>query len=234
MRGLILLVLLGAAFAVGWQQFNKWVAANPEKVPWTPLALSHPIGTFTARKLSALADDTSQCLFLLETANIAHTPLPPLEADNCGYSNAVTLNDGGAISPALIPADPGLACPVAAALVLWEREIIRPAAARHFGRDVVAIDHYGTYSCRNIDGGSNRSEHSTANAIDIAGFRLADGNRITVAADWTREGPKAAFLREIRDGACKLFGTTLSPDYNAAHADHFHLDQARRGASFCR
>ena len=40
----------------------------------------------------------------------------------------------------------------------------------------------------------------------------------------------AAFLREVRDGACDLFATVLSPDYNAAHADHFHLDQAARGA----
>jgi hypothetical protein len=34
----------------------------------------------------------------------------------------------------------------------------------------------------------------------------------------------------VRDGACRLFATTLSPDYNAAHADHLHLDQANRGA----
>jgi hypothetical protein len=25
-----------------------------------------------------------------------------------------------------------------------------------------------------------------------------------------------------------MFGTVLSPEYNAAHADHFHLDQAAR------
>ena len=33
----------------------------------------------------------------------------------------------------------------------------------------------------------------------------------------------------LRDGACGLFATVLSPDYNAAHRDHFHLDQAARG-----
>ncbi|WP_188945738.1 extensin family protein, partial [Polymorphobacter multimanifer] len=181
-----------------------------------------------------LADDTPQCLTLLEAAKVAHTPLPPLSADRCGYDTAVTLNPGGAIAPALAPADPGLSCPVAAALTLWERDIVRPAAQRHFGSDVARIDHYGTYSCRNIAGGSNRSEHSTANAIDIAGFRLEDGTRITVAADWTRDNEKAAFLREVRDGACQLFGTILSPDYNAAHADHFHFDQANRMRPFCR
>ncbi|MBU1256939.1 MAG: extensin family protein, partial [Alphaproteobacteria bacterium] len=32
-------------------------------------------------------------------------------------------------------------------------------------------------------------------------------------------------------GACDLFSTVLSPDYNKAHRDHFHLDQAERGAT---
>ena len=32
------------------------------------------------------------------------------------------------------------------------------------------------------------------------------------------------FTRELRDGACGLFNGVLGPDYNAAHRDHFHLD----------
>jgi hypothetical protein len=37
----------------------------------------------------------------------------------------------------------------------------------------------------------------------------------------------------IHASACKRFGTVLSPDYNAAHRNHFHLEI---GASrpFCR
>jgi len=50
-----------------------------------------------------------------------------------------------------------------------------------------------------------------------------------VLRDWKGSQPNAAFLRDVRDGACRLFSTTLSPDYNAAHADHLHLDQAMRG-----
>lgn len=233
MRALITLVILVAALAFGWQQFQKWVAANPEKVPWTPISLAHPIGPFTAQKLNALTTNTPQCLALLDAGNVTHTPLPPLAADNCGYTNAVTLQPGGAITPKFQPANPGLSCPVAAALALWDREVLQPAARKHFGSQVTALDHYGTYSCRNIAGGSNRSEHAAANAIDIAGFRLANGTRITLAADWNNP-EKQAFLRDVRDGACQLFGTTLSPDYNQAHADHLHLDQASRAGSFCR
>jgi len=32
-----------------------------------------------------------------------------------------------------------------------------------------------------------------------------------------------------------VFGTVLSPDYNPAHADHLHFDQASRGSGgMCR
>ena len=81
------------------------------------------------------------------------------------------------------------------------------------------------------DGGA-WSEHATADALDVAGFRLSDGRRVTILGDWT-EGTQAErlFLREVRDGACELFATTLSPDYNAAHRDHLHLDQAARGVA---
>jgi hypothetical protein len=121
---------------------------------------------------------------------------------------------------------------VAAALALWEWHVVQPAALRHFGVKAASVEHFGSYSCRRIYGRSEGawSEHSTANAVDIAGFRLADGRRISVLDDWKDEGAKGRFLQEVRDGACDLFATTLSPDYNAAHRDHLHLDQAQRGA----
>ena len=76
------------------------------------------------------------------------------------------------------------------------------------------------------------STHATADAIDIAGFDLVDGTRIRLRTDWQEDGPKADFLRAVRDGACDLFDLTLSPDYNQLHADHFHLQS--RGWGLCR
>ena len=64
------------------------------------------------------------------------------------------------------------------------------------------------------------------------GFRLRDGTRISLVRDWDEAGPRAAFLRDVRDGACRLFATVLSPDYNEAHRDHFHLEATGRG--YCR
>jgi len=109
---------------------------------------------------------------------------------------------------------------------------VQPAAWRRLGARVVAIEHLGSYNCRRLYGrpSGDWSEHAHANALDVAAFRLADGRRVAVVKDWTGGGAKAAFLRDVRDGGCRLFATVLSPDYNAAHRDHLHLDQAPRGA----
>ncbi len=224
--GLSILVALGMML---WAMTRR----RPQDLPWTALDLGQPIGLFTGRKLTALTSDFSQCRALLDRAGVRYTVLPPRQGDGrCGYADGVRLANEGARRIAYTPQNLGIACPVAAALSVWEWSIVQPAAQKHFGTRVASIDHFGSYSCRRIYGrdAGNWSEHSTADAVDIAGFRLADGTRITVARDWKGDAAKAAFLREVRDGACRLFATTLSPDYNAAHADHLHLDQADRGA----
>ena len=206
---------------------------RPQDLPWTPLDLGQPIGLMTGRKLNALTQSYPACRAALERAGVRYTALPPRSGEGqCGYSDGVRFTSGGARRIDFAPAGLGVACPVAAALTIWEWDVVQPAAERHFGTKVTSIDHFGSYSCRRIYGrdAGTWSEHSTADAVDIAGFRLGNGTRITVARDWKGDAAKAAFLREVRDGACQLFATTLSPDYNAAHADHFHLDQADRGA----
>ena len=206
---------------------------QPADMPWTPLDLSQPVGLFTGRKLVALTDDAPRCEGLLDRAGVRFTPLPPVVAGRCGYADGVRFAPGGSRRIGLAPSGVGTSCAVAAGMALWEWHVVQPAARRHFGTPVARIDHYGSYNCRRIYGRAEGaySEHSTADAIDIAGFRLADGRRVGVLADWSGGGAEAAFLREVRDGACDLFSTVLSPDYNAAHRDHFHLDQAERGAT---
>jgi hypothetical protein len=226
---LFVLALLGLLALWAWSELRR----RPQDLPWTPLDLSQPIGMSTGRKLAALTEDFAQCRADLDRAGVRYTVLPPTNSSQqCGYADGVRFAAGGSRRIGFRPSGLGTSCPVAAALAVWEWEIVQPAARRHFGSAVVAIDHFGSYSCRRLYGrdAGAWSEHATADAIDIAGFRLTDGTRITVVGDWTKAGKKAAFLREVRDGACRLFATTLSPDYNAAHRDHLHLDQANRGA----
>lgn len=205
---------------------------RPQDLPWTELDLGPPTGLFTGRKLAALTRDFPACRAALDRAGVRYTVLPERTDGRCGYADAVRFGAGGSRRIDYRPAALGVSCPVAAALAMWEWNVLQPAAERRFGSKVATIEHFGSYSCRRLYGrdAGSWSEHSTADAVDIAGFVLADGTRLTVARDWTDGGAKAAFLRDARDGACRLFATTLSPDYNAAHRDHLHLDQADRGA----
>lgn len=52
-------------------------------------------------------------------------------------------------------------------------------------------------------------------------------SRSAVATD-APTGSKATFLRAAHAAACEIFGTTLGPEANAAHRNHFHVDMAPR------
>jgi hypothetical protein len=226
--------LVIAIFAFAGMLLYGYARHHPEDLPWTELDLARPVGAFTGRKLARLGGEGEKCRGLLKRAGVRFRSLPPRSGgEQCGYTDAVRFSRGGALSIAYSPSDLAASCPVSAALALWEWHVVQPAALEHFGQQVAAVDHYGSYSCRRIYGRSEGqwSEHATANAVDIAAFRLSDGTRISVLGDWEKEGAKAAFLRQVRDGACKLFATVLSPDYNRAHRDHLHFDQAARGAT---
>ena len=125
-------------------------------------------------------------------------------------------------------------CPLAVGSYMWLREVNR-LATTHFGSELKKVHHVGTYSCRRQNGNSSGqwSEHAFANAWDITGFELEDGRMISVLKDWNgSDKTRKKFLRGARDKACKIFRVTLSPDYNAAHRDHFHVDMGPSSA--CR
>lgn len=216
-----------ALVITGWQ----WLLVHPEHNPWAPLDLGDPPGWATRAKLARLKADVSECRAVLERSDIAFTALPPTGEGPCARPDRTRL----ARYP-LAPDTPAVTCPVAAALLLWRRDSVAPAARRILGSDLARIEHLGAFSCRRMYGGSEGpwSEHATANAIDIAAFVLEDGRRISVLKDWDGDDPEAGFLRAVREGACGSFATVLSPDYNAAHKDHFHLDQDDRWAGVCR
>lgn len=203
------------------------------------LDLGEPVGFSTGRQLAALGNDFPACRAALDRAGLRYTALPPRrDGASCGYDDAVRLARDDPRTVPLAPANVGISCPVAAALAVWEWNVVRPAARRHLGRRIAAIEHFGSYSCRRLYGrdSGSWSEHATADAIDIAAFQLEGGGRVSVVNDWTGDDAEARFLREVRDGACDVFATVLSPEYNAAHRDHFHLDQADRAAGWraCR
>jgi hypothetical protein len=147
-------------------------------------------------------------------------------ANGCGYRNAVELTQ----SVHAYSAPVATSCAAAAALVMWERDVVAPAAQRRYGQDITRIELAGpSYQCRRIAGRNDRrlSEHAHANAMDIKGFTLANGRTVTVAEGWRGNQRDRVFLRDVRDGACDYFQAVLSPDYNRAHRDHLHFDLGR-------
>ena len=150
----------------------------------------------------------------------------------CGLTQPLMV---GALSDDSVQLDTvaTLDCPMVAALDTWVAEVVQPVAKARFGQTVTQIDTMGSYSCRAMNGvaGSHISEHAFGNAIDIAGFRLSDGRRITVVHDWTQgDDQSQAFLRDVHAGACNTFTTVLGPGYNAFHYNHIHVDLAMHGS----
>jgi hypothetical protein len=234
MRGSVgCLIVLVAVVAAGFFFGRDYVRRHPEDVPWTRLELGDRIGRFTAGKISKLGAEPAQCRSLLADAGTGDSAAPNRsDGADCGYEDGVRLGsaeDGRAL--VYRPAPLVTSCPIAAALHLWETRIVQPAARAHFGSSVERVTHAGSYSCRRLYGreAGDYSEHATADAFDVTGFALGTGERIDVARDWGGTGPEAEFLRDVRDGACGLFSTVLSPDYNEAHRDHLHFDVADRG-----
>ncbi len=176
-----------------------------------------------------------QCRARLDAAQVSYQPLPNQDhGGGCAVIDSVKLMDIGTPTANL----GAMTCPLAASFAAWARYAVRPAARLYLGTEVVRIETFGTYACRDVRGtggtiAGKRSEHAHANAVDVSAFVLADGRRVSVMGDWTAPGDTARFLRVIHDSACKRFRTVLSPDYNAAHKDHFHLDMGGRGG-FCR
>jgi hypothetical protein len=280
------LLLAVALFTAPGGEDGWWRLADRHQ-PWTPLRLADPLGPLTRIKLARLQADAPACLAALQDAGWVLRPLPDRQAGpGCGLTDAVQIS-----RTALRPSAPfALSCRAALSLALWERHVLQPAALAWLGQPVDGLQHVGSYACRNVYGRveGRRSRHATADALDVTGFTLADGRRISVLRDWgsaaaaasavpamvRRGGPapqgvragdlagdmashpaagpqgtgpagsattkrqpddaaaRAAFLRQVQQGACRVFDGALGPNYNAAHADHLHLEHG--GYRVCR
>jgi hypothetical protein len=158
----------------------------------------------------------------------------------CGLERPLRVSglSGGSVAvspPALID------CTLTAELDRWVRNSVQPAAQRYFGSRVVEITQIASYGCRGRDGNNwgKISEHAFGNALDMAAFRLANGQQIVVVNAWWRGSPRErAFLQAIFAGACDEFYTVLGPGSDRFHYNHIHVDlllsNASRGRHYCR
>ena len=103
--------------------------------------------------------------------------------------------------------------------------------------DAVVMRHLGTYNCRVIANTTTLSQHGLANAIDIYGFEFADGTLWTLVDHWDHNSP-SSFNSEaaewLYDAGQRWFdqdiwNIILTPNYNTAHDNHFHVDLTAGG-----
>lgn len=203
--------------------------------PSTPIDLTVAPTFVTPIKMARINRSFPACVNAVRAAGLeveAHSISS--DEQGCGMDQGLLLKQGRYVYGGGVT----MTCPMMAALAQWEIHLVGPAAQEHLGTDVSSVVHYGTYSCRNINGAlaGPRSAHATGQALDVAGFKLVDGGQVSLLHDWDADDDnddgKAAFLRDVRDGSCGVFSTVLSPDYNENHKDHFHFEVG--GWGICR
>lgn len=215
-------IAFGGSIEASTPRFGKFARPDFNRVDNAPaLDLARGWRLSEIDDFTALAADEQICREALDAVGASWVEAPArTSSSGCGFDAGVrvwrtlsTFNAGSVMT-----------CPMAARIYLWEIDVVAPAAQKHLGTTIEEMALLGTYSCRKVAGTSHLSKHAFGEAIDIAGFKTADGRKITVLKSYRADTPEGRFLRDIRRGACGLFDVTLGPDFDRAHADHFHLD----------
>ncbi|MBB3996342.1 extensin family protein [Aureimonas pseudogalii] len=150
----------------------------------------------------------------------------------CGIDHPVRVSQavaGIAMSP---PAT--MNCAAALRVARWLRDDVKPAARWKLWKRPTALINASSYRCSRIAGSRTISEHAGGNALDVGGFRFADGSTVRVEPKGAFSFRERAFQTAIRTASCRHFGTVLGPGYNRAHADHLHLDVKTRLRPVCK
>ena len=221
------IVLTGAVIVL----LRPWESLPPEWNPWQPLTIDQAMTPVTRMKLSKLRDEPDTCLAVLAAAPERFVDYLALEdytpVESCPLTNVVRVQSTGVEFNTPFT----LTCPLLVRWLMFEQQKLQPLALQHLGSRVESVDHYGTFACRNVYNRERgrRSQHASASAFDVATFRFENGAVANILSDWNNDEAteSSAFLRDVHDSACTYFGTVLGPDYNAPHANHFHLDTSR-------
>lgn len=163
------------------------------------------------------------CVAALNAHGVAFQPVEMSEPGDPRCHVAAPVKVSQIEAPFSLPVV--MSCLLADRFALFEHSAVQKLAMEDLGHPVVRIDHLGAYSCRASTGRHEQlSEHAYGLAIDISGFRLSDGETISVERDWSQPGPRGVFLHQLARAACGYFSVVLTPDSNADHFNHFHLD----------
>lgn len=183
-------------------------------------------------------EELKACLADLTALGAKFETIPTIagEEPGCGIEQPIAVKE---ILPGVDTGGAQMRCETAHALATWMKDNVQPAMNVAMpGRKVTGIVPGSTYACRLRNSASTGkvSEHARGNAIDVAAFRLDNGETFEMKPrqeDSTLEG---AFQRAATASACLYFSTVLSPGSDATHQDHLHLDvlDRKNGYRYCR
>ena len=151
---------------------------------------------------------------------------------SCGIDYPVKVTGivpGVAMQPAAT-----LNCMATLRVAQWMKNEVMPAARWKLLERPTALVNASSYRCSRIAGSRSISEHATGNALDVHGFRFADGSVMEIEKKGFFQFRQKAFQKTVRESACRYFGTVLGPGYNEDHADHLHLDAKQRRRVVCK
>jgi len=193
-----------------------------------------PPETWSAAEIEAAA---RECDTILAGTDASYDHVPAIKDGACGTPAPITLRGFKSEGQPFLSfsPEPVVTCQLAGSLQHWINQVVQPAAVSHLRSRIVSLTNLSDYSCRmRYNNPSQKvSEHAIANAVDIGEFVTADGGHISVLDGWHSADERGAFLHAVHEGACEIFGTTLGPEANSAHANHFHLDAKKRRHPLC-
>jgi len=172
------------------------------------------------------------CFAILEGQGVEFSRLATEDAGGVGMPIRLegTLNGLRVASRGHVELHEILDCRLAVALLRWA------PALRDAG--VVSLIHYSTYRPgARVHGTGPISGHAGALAIDLAVVGFEDGTELDVLTGWESrdrgaspcegdhgESERSALLRRLVCSTIDLFQIVLTPHYDAAHANHVHLE----------
>ncbi|UZE50609.1 extensin family protein [Rhodopseudomonas sp. P2A-2r] len=181
-----------------------------------------------AEKRPAEPPPPSACRVALDDSIAIAPSVPDIKGPGaCGGPDMVHLEAVILPDRTRVPLKPGgtMRCTMAAAIADWIRTDMAPLAAG-LGSKLSELDNFDSFDCRgrNRVVGAKMSEHGRANALDVRGLKLANGQSIALTDRATPREQREKVLLSM----CTRFSTVLGPGSDGYHEDHIHLDLAER------